>query len=401
MSTLRSALDELRSTDVFAQSDDELASDLDELERTTRVVEVERGRRVAELERRGAYARDGHLSLASWLAARHRVAPSTAAGHVRMARALEAMPVAAQALASGDVSSSAITLLAHARDASPEAFSRSEELLVDAAKTLPVEERNDTVTRWRHDHADDADDDRQELFLTPTLRGRGRLAGDLNAETTQVLITALRAVQDAEVRSNDRTDTRSPARRRADALGEICHQWLDSSGRPVVAGERPHVIVTIDVESLGRGENAPSAGRSAAARLGGRLADVGAISAADALMWACDSQVTRVITDAASRPLDVGRTIRITPPWIRKALIVRDGGCAFPDCGRPPSWCDPHHVVHWTNGGPTALSNLVLLCRRHHRLIHHKRFSVEIVDGLPRFHRADGTVLETADRAPP
>jgi hypothetical protein len=47
------------------------------------------------------------------------------------------------------------------------------------------------------------------------------------------------------------------------------------------------------------------------------------------------------------------------------------------------------------------LSNLVLLCRRHHRLIHHKRFSVEIVDGLPKFHRADGTVLETADRAPP
>src|SRR5918995_5686174 len=132
MSTLRSALDELRATDVFALSDDELASDLDELEHATRVFEVERGRRVAELERRGAYARDGHLSLVSWLAARHRVAPSTAAGHVRMARALDAMPVAAEALATGDVSSSAITLLASARDASPEAFSRSEAQLVDA-----------------------------------------------------------------------------------------------------------------------------------------------------------------------------------------------------------------------------------------------------------------------------
>ena len=397
MSTLRSALDELRSTDVFALSDDELASDLDELEHANRVFEVERGRRVAELERRGAYARDGHLSLASWLAARHRVAPSTASGHVRMARALEAMPVAAEALASGDVSSAAITLLASAREEAPEQFARSEESLVDAARTLPVEELKDVVTRWRHDHTDEADDDRQELFLTPTLRGRGRLAGDLNAETTQVLITALRAVQDVEVRSNDWTDTRSPASRRADALGEICRQWLGSSGRPVVAGERPHVIVTVDVESLGRGENAAGTARSA----GARLSDVGAISAADALMWACDAQVTRVITDAASRPLDVGRTTRITPPWIRKALLVRDGGCAFLDCGRPTSWCDPHHVVHWTNGGPTALSNLVLLCRRHHRLIHHKRFGVKIVDGLPRFHRADGTVLEAANRAPP
>src|ERR687892_1524703 len=229
MSTLRSALDELRSTDVFALSDDELASDLDELEHATRVVEVERGRRVAELERRGAYARDGHLSLASWLAARHRVAPSTAAGHVRMARALEAMPVAANALASGDVSSSAVALLAHARETSPEAFSRSEAQLVDAARTLSVDHLKDVVARWRLDHADEADGDHQELLVTPTLRGRGRLAGHLNAETTQVLITALRAVQDTEVRSNDRTDTRSPARRRADALGEICRQWPESS----------------------------------------------------------------------------------------------------------------------------------------------------------------------------
>src|ERR687892_2344834 len=162
MSTLRSALDELRSTDVFALSDDELASDLDELEHAKRVIEVERGRRVAELERRGAYARDGHLSLASWLAARHRVAPSTAAGHVRMARALQAMPVAAEALASGGVSSSAITLLASARDATPEAFSRSEAQLVDAAQALSIDHLKDVVTRWRHDHADEADDDRQE-----------------------------------------------------------------------------------------------------------------------------------------------------------------------------------------------------------------------------------------------
>jgi hypothetical protein len=319
-----------------------------------------------------------------------------------MARALEVMPIAADALASGDLSTSSIAMLASARDAAPEQFGRDEASLVDAARTLSVDDLKDVVARWRHDHADDGDDDHQELYLSPTpLVGRGRVSGDLNAQTTQVLITALRAVQDVEVRSNDRTDTRSPARRRADALGEICRQWLDSQGRPVVAGERPHVIVTIDVESLDRGESAPNTARSAGTRLGGRLADVGPISAADALMWACDAQVTRVITDAESRPLDVGRTTRITPPWIRKALIVRDGGCAFPDCGRPPSWCDPHHVVHWTNRGPTALSNLVLLCRRHHRLIHHKRFSVEIVDGLPRFHRADGTVLQTADRAPP
>jgi Domain of unknown function (DUF222) len=175
MSTLRSALDELRSTEVLALSEEQLASDLDELEHATRVIEVERGRRVAELERRGAHARDGRLSFASWLGARHRLAPSTAAGHLRMARVLEAMPVAAEALSSGDVSSSAVSLLAQARESAPDAFSRSEPSLVDAARTLPVDELRDTVTAWRHEHADDADDDDDRSCIShrPSVAGAG------------------------------------------------------------------------------------------------------------------------------------------------------------------------------------------------------------------------------------
>jgi hypothetical protein len=387
VSRLGSLCDELRIRDLRAISDDELVQHVDELEHTARVIESERARALAEVERRGTYAVDGHLSVASWLAARHRVSHGAAAGHARMARALDQMPVAAEALAAGDVSTSAIALLGHAREAAPEAFTNAEATLVDAARTLPVEELKTTVARWRQSHADESVDDRQELYLSPTLRGRGRLAGDLNAETTQVMITALRAVQDADVRSGDRTDTRSPAQRRADALGEICRQWLNSSDRPTVAGERPHVIVTVDIETL-MGKQGKRCENS----------DVGPISAEDALMWACDCNVTRIITDARSRPLDVGRTTKVVPPWIRKALIARDRGCAF--CGRPPAWCDPHHIQHWINEGPTALHNLVLLCRRHHRLIHHRRFGVQLVDGLPVFYRADGSVLHV-DRAPP
>jgi len=86
---------------------------------------------------------------------------------------------------------------------------------------------------------------------------------------------------------------------------------------------------------------------------------------------------------------------------MRRAVIVRDRHCRFPGCDRPQSWCDAHHVVHWTNGGSTALHNLVLLCRRHHRLIHHRKFGVEIADGQPRFYRSDGTVLTASNRAPP
>src|SRR5918995_2469499 len=112
MSELRSALDGLLVVDDAALSDDQLVEDLDEVEHATRQLDVVRARRLTELKRREVWSRDGHLSLASWLASRHRVAPSTAAGHQRMARALDSMPVAAEALASGEVSSAAVSLLA-------------------------------------------------------------------------------------------------------------------------------------------------------------------------------------------------------------------------------------------------------------------------------------------------
>lgn len=87
------------------------------------------------------------------------------------------------------------------------------------------------------------------------------------------------------------------------------------------------------------------------------------------------------------------------PAPLRRAVVVRDGRCRFPGCDRPPPWCDAHHVIHWADGGPTALSNLVLLCRRHHRLVHEGGFGLEMNGSRPTFRRPDGTMLE--DRAPP
>ncbi|MGH2527054.1 MAG: DUF222 domain-containing protein [Actinomycetota bacterium] len=282
-----------------------------------------RARRLAELERRQVWSRDGHLSLASWLASRHGVAPASAAGHVRLSRALDAMPIVAEALASGEVSSSAVTLLAHAREMAPEPFARAEATLVDAARTLPVTTLRDMVARWRERanaeraaEDEEARHERRAVSTVVTLEGMVESTVKLAPSDGQVYITAIRAAEDAEVRSLKGPDPRTPAQRRADALVQVCRHYLDAQDRPVAAGERPHVIVTIDVETLGRSESAPSTARSAGARLGGRLPNVGAISAEDALMWACDAQVTRVITDAG--PLDVGRTTRITPPWIHR-----------------------------------------------------------------------------------
>jgi hypothetical protein len=68
--------------------------------------------------------------------------------------------------------------------------------------------------------------------------------------------------------------------------------------------------------------------------------------------------------------LDLGRTTRVVPPALRRALALRDGGCAAEGCGRPAPWCDAHHLVHWARGGPTCLAGLVLVCRVHHLAAH-------------------------------
>ena len=393
MSTLRSALDELRAEDLCSLSDDVLVGHLDEIERAGRVLEAERCRGLAELERRRVYAADGHLSAASWLAHRQGLSRRSAEAAVRRARALDAMPSVARAFGEGDVSESAVHVLARAQDAAPEAFVRSEDALVEAASTMAYGELRRACETWRiaadPERSLEGEDRRHELRrldIRPDDDGMTRVEGELDAEDGQALITAIRAQMDAETRSAIGPDTRTPAQRRADALGEICRRWLASRDRPTVGGERPHVVVTIDLEALVAGS-----GRS-------DLEDTGAITAESARRLACDAEVTRVITRGASQPLELGRRTKVVPAGLRRAVAVRDRGCRFPGCGRPPGWCDAHHAVHWADGGETSLSNLVLLCRPHHRVIH-RGFGVRMIDGVPVFTRPDGSVIE--DRAPP
>lgn len=386
MSGLRSALEELAGEDLASVPDEELAEGLRELERATGALEAERARRVAEIARRRRYAEQGYLSAAPYLRDLLGVSASRAARYLRWARALSRMPRAAAALVRGDVGTQAAEVLMRAAEAHPEPYARSEDLLVRIAAELPV---GDLVRAVAHFAAlADAGAPEREaerrfvarrLHVSPTLDGMVRIDGDLDPETGQVVLAALRAEVDAQVRGPE--DHRTPAQRRADALAEICRGYLDRTDRPTVGGERPHVLVTVDLAALVR--SAP--GRC-------QLADGGPISPEQARRLACDAGVSRVITDGPSQVLDLGRRTAVVPPGLRRALVVRDGGCAFPGCGRPPGWCDAHHVVHWADGGPTALANLVLLCRPHHRLVHHG-FRVGMREGRPVFHHPDGTEM--------
>ena len=101
--------------------------------------------------------------------------------------------------------------------------------------------------------------------------------------------------------------------------------------------------------------------------------------------WACDAEVVPVVLGSQSEPLDVGRLQRTVTDAMRRALNIRDGGCAFPGCDRPPRRCHAHHIRFWGHGGDTCLQNLVLLCRHHHQVIHHGHWTVQLLDGLPCF----------------
>jgi hypothetical protein len=414
MSEMRSALDPLRAEALPELPDGRIEDDVVELQRVAELIELERLRRIGELDRRRGFERDGHLSMAGWLAATLRLGWGAARDQVRVARALEAMPLTREAVASGEVSMSAARVLVTAHEAEPVAFGRAEASLVEAARIHPVADLHRVATFWRHqaerERAAGAEDEawaRRSLHASVTFGGTVRVDGDLDPTTGESLLTALRAVQDVEARTRGHDDERTPAQRRADALGEICRQWLDRGDRPSVGGERPHLTVTVPLNELRSEATAPEGlrdrERATSTGLGGvgaELDHTGPASTDIVRQLACDAAVMRVVMSGRSQPLDVGRRTPVIPPAMRRAVIVRDRTCRFPNCGRPHTWCDAHHVVHWADGGPTSASNLLLLCRRHHRLIHRPGgFRVDLARGVPTFSRPDGSPLE--GRAPP
>jgi hypothetical protein len=306
MSTLLSALDEFVREDLRVATDAAIEDDLHELTRAAARIEVERSRRLAEIERRGSFGRDGSLSITSWLIAHGDVAPGAAAQQVRIARFLRDLPAVAEALIAGELSPSAVAVLSSARSTDADAFARSETMLLDAARSLPIRQLTRAIAHWRQLVEADRDVDgrfeARTLHVSPTIGGMVRIDGDLDPETGQSLLSALSSVVDAWARGSG-DDARTPAQRRVDAFGEICRGFLDRCDRPTVAGERPHIVVNVHLDDL-RGKRA---GRAA-------LAGMGPITGETARRLACDAGVSRVITRGRSEPLDVGRKTPVVPP---------------------------------------------------------------------------------------
>jgi hypothetical protein len=366
VSTLRSAIDELAAEDPLGIDVAQLGDGIVELHRARDALDAEIARRVGEFHARSGYEREGHLSMTAWLRARCRLAAGTARGLVHAAGALRAMPLTMRAFSAGELSLRRVRELVRGRDTNPDLFARDEAVLVDAALHLPVRHLRRAVDYWRQ-AADAAaalaDAERQHrrraLHLSETFEGMVRIDGDLDPEAGRVVMTAVAAL--AEPAGRDDADDRTPAQRRADALVDICRDFLDHGDTPVHGGEKPHVSVVVDLAIL----RYEIEGRS-------EYGDGTVVDAETVRRIACDAAVSGMLVSGEGELLDVGRRTRTVPAALRRALVLRDGGCTWEGCDRPARWCDAHHVVHWSRGGATSLDNLRLLCRRHHRLVHRR-----------------------------
>ncbi len=330
---------------------------------------------------------DGGGSTVSWLRRCCGMTVKAAAYRVHLARTLGELPAALDSARAGRASFSNVTMIAHlAEDVGVDQVAPLEGILVGAAETLdPGAMRTLTqVTRLRLDPDGVLGDDnhaheRRWFECEQTYGGVFVLRGELDAEGGALVKTAIDALSHGMTRG----ESRSASQRRADALVDLAATQLRCGDHRDVHGQRPHLTVTVSAETLRAGADAQAA----------VLSGVGPIHPATARRIACDA-VRTVVTVAApadasawtalrppTQALSVGRATRTVPAHLRNALRLRDQGCRFPGCDRPPAWTDGHHIVHWADGGPTELDNLVSLCRPHHRRVHEQGWRIRIADG--------------------
>jgi Domain of unknown function (DUF222)/HNH endonuclease len=382
---------------------------------------------VAEYDRREGWKEWGAVSCGQWLSWRCGIAPRAAREQIRVARRLAELPLAREAFSRGELSYSKVRALS--RIATP----RTERELVETALHVSAAQLERLVRTYRgvvSTQIEQANVSHDRRYVDCEWDEDGSLVvrARLPAEDGALFIKSLEAARD-QLRERQRvekppslgaesdpssTATRrqavaagsaeprppdspaqpdqvdapaSPTATNADALVSMAETLLANGPSQRPAGERYQVVVHVERDDL---VDVASDGCC-------EVEDGPALPAETARRLACDSSLV-TIAEQEGRPLSVGRRTRTIPPALRRALHSRDRGCRFPGCDQR-RFVDAHHVQHWAHGGPTGLSNLLLLCRHHHRLVHEGGYRVENSHGGgTTFRRPDGGDISTVPR---
>ncbi|PWR12399.1 HNH endonuclease [Micromonospora acroterricola] len=375
----------------WAAAEHDLIAALDAAHRLEQRLAAVKVALVRELDGRGAAVAHGASSTAVWLRDRLRLTVPAARRLVDLAAALDASaPGVGRALADGDISLDQARVISdtvstvHAA-AGAEAADKAVDVLVEwagqfdpallrrlgtrildhvapevaeAAAQAALEAEAHRAARDRH------------VTLSELHDGRLRLTGSLDAEAAGLLRAAIEPL----TAPSGPDDPRTPGQRRHDALADLCRLTLRTGELPEHGGEPAQIVVTTSYDGLLR-------------QLDAGTLDTGVrLTPAAVRRLACDAAILPAVLGGAGQLLDVGRQRRLVTGPLRRALVLRDRGCAFPGCDRPPRWCDAHHIRHWADGGGTSLDNAVLLCPHHHRHVHGGDWAVRLGgDGHPEF----------------
>jgi hypothetical protein len=320
---------------------------------------------LAELDRRGEFELDGYASMTAWCRDRLGWTNQQANRLLRVGRRLLDLPVTREAWIARQLTDGQVdVIVACVTDRRAGLWAEHEAEVVPRLEPLDVLATNRAMQTWAAmadavlDEHEPPEDQPAEAMLVKTLDGRGYLKGSFDAEGAELVATGLRLADSGDLEQ-------SSARRQGQALLDVFRFYLDHQHVKLGGRHRPHLSVVVDHQDLKD------------AKPGRTLSGV-PLPGTTIRKIACDANIHRVITDGLGSILDYGRSTRTIPPAVYTSLVLRDWGCRFPGCDRPAEWCEGHHIRHWEDGGPTNLSNLVLLCSKHHHVIHLRGWRLEL-----------------------
>lgn len=345
---------------------------------------------IHRLDRDDIAPRHTGASTATWLSQAHNLTARRARGLVKQGQDLAAVPAIGTATLTGEVSlaqavaitrtlaelpaglttqqheASEATMLAYCQEFDATHLSKLSEKLLEVIAPDTAEELEGERLERQDARAG------RERYLQFTDDGHGTtiIRGSLPTMQARIVETVLGTfAEQAHRRGIEHLDPflalSTRPQRLADALVTTAERVQHCNDAPSHGGDRPRLVVTIAHDRLLEW-NQPEGGREVGS--GQRLTPT------ELRRIACDADILPVVLGGDSEILDVGTTRRLVTSAIRVALTVRDKGCAFPGCDKLPVDCEAHHLTPWQQGGPTSLTNLVLLCRHHHAMIEPSRY---------------------------
>lgn len=381
LEVLATVVDGLAGEQVWQFGDEQLVSRMDGLGTMIDRLQGVRLWMIAEVEHRTVY-QDQDWTAADRLTDTDRQPLRHARATVKQAERLHRFPVIGEALCAGrvtaeqacaiscaldelsaDVAEETVRraqqeMVGHADRFDPAALRRLGNHLAEVLCPNAVEDRLGQQLSRQEAQA------RRDRFLDWKHTGDGSvsLRGKLpvlEGETVTALIDsyAQRGHGGSDAELDPRAEAPTAGRRRADALIALVQDVQGRRLAPTVSGDRPRAVITLEYQDLLdgiRGATLIGSGES--------------ISPGTARRVACSGELVPAVLGGRSVVLDMARPVRLFTGLLRQALIVRDGGCVFPNCDAPPGRCEAHHVQPWWAGGRTELGNGVLLCRHHHDL---------------------------------